>query len=128
MRKLALLAIACVFAAGAALADPVEGVWRTEVDDGAYAEITVAACGPFICGTITAAYNEDGSTRESPNVGKQIVWDMVPGGDGSYGSGKIWRPSNGKTYRSKMAVTGDTLKVSGCIGPICSGQTWTRVK
>lgn len=117
-----------ILAAGSASADPVEGVWQTEPDDGAYAQITMAPCGDRLCGVITAAFNEDGSPRESENVGKQIVWDMQPAGDGSYRDGKIWRPSNGKTYKSKMALSGDRLKVSGCIGPICLGQNWTRVK
>ena len=127
--KILAMAAAMVLAAGAAFAaDPVEGVWQTEVDDGAYAQITVSACETKICGVITAAFNADGSKRESPNVGKRIVWDMVAKGDGAYADGKIWRPSNGKTYRSKMAMSGTSLKVSGCVGPICSGQTWTKVK
>jgi len=45
-----------------------------------------------------------------------------------YSSGKIWAPDVDKTYRSKMALNGNTLKVSGCVGPICRSQNWTRVK
>jgi uncharacterized protein (DUF2147 family) len=26
-----------------------------------------------------------------------------------------------------MALSGNTLKVSGCVGPICRKQTWSRV-
>ena len=127
MRNLTISA-AFLLTAGMATADPVEGVWQTEPDDGAYAQITISPCGERLCGVISAAFNDDGSPRQSENLGKQIVWDMQPTGDGSYGNGKIWRPSNGKTYKSKMALSGNRLKVSGCIGPICLGQNWTRVK
>ena len=128
MRKLFAATALVLAGAGAALAaDPVEGVWKTEVDDGAYAHIAITPCGADICGTIAKALDASGPNA-SENVGKRIVWDMTPEGSGKYGSGKIWRPSNDKVYRSKMALNGNTLKVSGCIGPICLGQTWTRVQ
>ena len=128
MKKLFAATALVLAGAGAALAaDPVEGVWKTEVDDGAFAHIAIKPCGADICGTIAKAFDASGPI-DSENVGKQIVWDMTPEGSGKYGSGKIWRPSNDKVYRSKMALNGNTLKVSGCIGPICLGQTWTRVQ
>lgn len=126
MKKFALAA-AFALIAGAASADPVEGVWQTQVDDGAYAHITMSPCGSKICGVISRAYR-NGSQIQSDTVGKRIVWDMTPGDGGRYSGGKIWRPSNGKTYSSKMVLSGSSLKVSGCIGPICKSQTWSRVK
>lgn len=122
-----ILAIAAAFAlcATAALADPVEGIWKTEVDDGAYAHVAIAPCGAKLCGTIARTFNASGEYA-SPNIGKPIVWDMEAKGDGAYGNGKIWQPSTDKIYRSKMALSGNTLKVSGCVGPICKGQTWSR--
>ena len=128
MRKLFAATALVLAGAGAALAaDPVEGVWKTEVDDGAYAHIAIKPCGADICGTIAKAFDASGPIA-SENVGKRIVWDMTPEGSGKYGSGKIWRPSNYKVYRSKLSLNGNTLKVSGCIGPICLGQTWTRAQ
>ena len=124
MRILAFAA-AIALSATAALADPVEGVWQTEVDDGAYAHVAIAPCGAKLCGTIARTFNAGGEYA-SPNIGKPIVWDMVSKGDGAYGEGKIWQPSTDKIYRSKMALSGNTLKVSGCVGPICKGQTWSR--
>lgn len=124
MRILAFAA-AIALSATAALADPVEGVWQTEVDDGAYAHVAIAPCGAKLCGTIARTFNAGGEYA-SPNIGKPIVWDMVAKGDGAYGEGKIWQPSTDKIYRSKMALSGDVLKVSGCVGPICKGQTWSR--
>jgi len=53
---------------------------------------------------------------------------MKPKGGGSYTGGRIWAPDVDKTYRSKMALSGNRLKVSGCVGPICRSQNRTRIK
>ena len=126
MRKL-VLAAALVLAGGAASADPVIGVWQTQVDDGAYAHVDMSVCGGKICGTIARTFNNSGEYK-SPNIGKRLVWDMAPDGKGGYGGGRIWQPSTGKEYRSKMALAGNRLDVSGCVGPICRKQVWSRVK
>lgn len=127
MKKLFLAAAFTVIGATAALADPVLGVWKTQEDDGAYAHVMISGCGSAICGVISRTFNSDGEYK-SENIGKQLVWDMQAEGDGDYGSGKIWQPSTGKVYKSKMSLSGNTLKVSGCFGPICKKQTWSRVK
>lgn len=121
-----MIAAALAVLGGAALADPVEGTWKTEVDDGTYAHVAMTTCGDKICGKIAEAFDASGPIP-SDNIGKQLVWDMVPAGDGSYGSGKIWQPSTGKVFKSKMALNGGILNVSGCVGPFCKKQTWTRV-
>ena len=127
MKHVMFAAIAVLGLAAPAFADPVEGVWQTQVDDGAYAHITIAPCGDKMCGTISRTFNDSGEYN-SANKGKPIVWDMVAQGGGDYKNGKIWQPSTGKVYNSKMALSGNTLKVSGCVGPICKGQTWSRVQ
>jgi len=127
MKKLGLI-FAFVFALAApAFADPVEGVWKTQVDDGSYAHIKISMCGAKICGVIARTFNSDGEFK-SENIGRKLVWDMVANGGGAYGSGKIWQPSKDKVYKSTMALTGNSLKVAGCWGPICKKQTWSRVK
>ncbi|WP_321364175.1 DUF2147 domain-containing protein [uncultured Celeribacter sp.] len=127
MKHVIFAAIAAVGLATPVFADPVEGVWQTQVDDGAYAHITIAPCGDKLCGTISRTFNDSGEYN-SANKGKPIVWDMVAQGGGDYKNGKIWQPSTGKVYNSKMALSGNSLKVSGCVGPICKGQTWSRVQ
>lgn len=127
MWKAIAAAALVAFGAGAAMADPVEGIWKTEVDDGNYAHVTFAPCGAAYCGVISRTFNGTGE-YDSANKGKPIVWDMQAEGAGKYDDGKIWQPSTGKIYRSKMQLEGDVLKVSGCIGPICKKQTWTRVQ
>ena len=127
MKRITLIAAACLLA-GAASADPVAGTWKTQPgDDGAYGHVTVAPCGSSICGTIAKAFNASGQEIASDNIGKPIIWDMQAKGNGSYSGGKIWAPDTDKTYRSKMSLNGNALKVSGCVGPICRGQTWTRI-
>ena len=125
--RILMAAAGLALAAGAALADPVEGVWQTEPDDGAYAHVTFAPCGAKICGTISRTFKAGGE-YVSPNKGRALVWDMEPQGDGRYRNGQIWQPSTGKIYSSKMVLDGDRLKVSGCIGPFCKKQTWSRLK
>lgn len=127
MLKLIRSALALVLLATPVLADPVEGVWKTEVDDGAYAHVTFAPCGAAYCGVISRTFNSGGE-YDSANKGKPIVWDMQSEGMGKYRNGKIWQPSTDKVYRSKMELAGDVLKVAGCVGPICKKQVWTRVR
>lgn len=128
MKRMMGAVAALVMSAGAALAaDPAVGTWQTQVDDGAYAHVKMASCGAAICGTIARTFNNEGEYK-SANIGKKLVIDMVPGGNGSY-AGKVWRPSNGKIYIGKMTVSGGSLKLSGCVagGLICSKQTWKRI-
>ncbi len=128
MKRMVMAAVAVVFSAGLAAADPAQGVWKTEVDDGAYAHVEMKPCGGNICGKIARTFNSGGE-YESANKGKLLVRNMTPKGDGSY-NGKVWRPSNDKIYIGKMQVDGNTLVLKGCVagGLICSSQKWTRVK
>jgi uncharacterized protein (DUF2147 family) len=123
-----LLAAALLAAPALACADPIEGLWQTQPDEGAYAQVQIAPCGPAFCGTIVKSFR-GGAPIQSPNIGRQIVIDMRPAGDGTY-AGKVWRPSNGKTYVGKIALKGDAMKLSGCVlgGLICAGQDWTRLR
>jgi uncharacterized protein (DUF2147 family) len=123
-------AAALILAAGTAFAaDPVEGLWKTKPDDnGNFGHVEVKPCGPAFCGTLVRAFDGSGAEIDSPNIGKQIIWDMVAQGDGAYGDGKVWSPDRDKTYNSKMQLSGDGLAVKGCVMGICrDGGTWTRV-
>lgn len=123
---LAFLAI-FAFTTAAAAQDAAEGIWQTEVDDGAFAFITIASCGNAVCGVISRTFNGDGE-YQSPNIGRQIVIDMVSVGDGAY-EGKVWRPSNDKIYIGKMDVNGDVIRLRGCVagGLFCASQNWARI-
>ncbi|WP_394178067.1 DUF2147 domain-containing protein [Yoonia maritima] len=125
--RIIAIAAALAFGGAAQAQDAAVGVWQTEVDDGAYAHVTVAPCGAAVCGTISRTFNGSGE-YQSPNLGRQIVIDMVPQGGGAY-EGQVWRPSNNKMYIGKMDVSGNALRLRGCVagGLICASQNWTRV-
>ncbi|MFY0622141.1 MAG: DUF2147 domain-containing protein [Pelagimonas sp.] len=127
MKKLALAAAIGLLGTMAS-ADPIEGVWKTQPDEGSYAHITLAPCGDKICGVISRTFNDSGEYN-SPTKGKRLVRDMVAQGGGAY-KGRVWRPSNDKIYLGKMQLSGNSLKLKGCVagGLLCSSQTWTRLK
>ncbi|MCK8484579.1 DUF2147 domain-containing protein [Aliiroseovarius sp. S2029] len=127
MKRLVMALALSVGMAAPAFADAVEGVWKTQVDDGNYAHVTMSKCGSAICGVISKAFNADGPIK-SENIGKRLVWDMQPNGGGKYSGGKIWQPSTGKVFKSKMTLSGNSLKVEGCVAVFCKKQTWSRVK
>ncbi|RAP41858.1 imidazoleglycerol-phosphate dehydratase [Rhodovulum viride] len=128
--RITVLIAALTLAATAAHADPVEGVWQTPLDDnGHFGHIRIAPCGAALCGTLIRAYDRQGRQIETDTIGRQIVWDMKPQGDGRYGQGKVWAPDRDKTYNSKMALEGEFLSVSGCVIGICrDGGRWKRVQ
>ena len=128
MKKLLLATVLAALAAPAA-ADPVYGRWRTAPDDnGNTGIIEIAACGNRICGVLIQAMDARGQQMASPNVGRQIVWDMEPAGNGQYRNGQVWAPDRNRTYNSRMELRGDRLGVSGCVLMICRVAGWTRVR
>ena len=127
--KTMILAAAFALAGTAAMAaDPIEGLWQTQADEGASAFVQISPCGGAFCGTIVKTYKA-GAEYASPNGGKQIVRSMKATGDGNY-EGQVWRPANDKVYNGKASVAGTTMKLSGCVagGLICKAQTWTKLK
>lgn len=127
MKKTLILAMAGLWAAGAAYADPIEGMWKTQPDDGVFYHVNMQKCGPSFCGKFVKRF-ENGKETGGAMIGKNAVFDMKPKGGGSY-EGKAWKPSNNKTYNGKGSHSGNSLKMSGCVlgGLICLSQKWTRL-
>ena len=137
----AAAAMVLLSATGAQAADPVMGEWQTV---GGSAKVRIGPCASDAakaCGTITwmknakdkpgsplkDTRNPDANLRNRPLVGLQMIRDFKPAGPGKWTGGKIYDPGAGKTYSSKISANGNgSLKVEGCIGPICQAQTWTR--
>ncbi len=130
MRVFAISAVLATLTAGVVNADPIEGVWQTEVDDGAYAHVTISPCNPGFCGIISRTFNADGE-YQSPNLGEMIVINMVPSGTNKY-NGQVWRPSNDQIYIGKVTLKSSATKMDlrGCVagGLICAKQKWTRLQ
>ncbi len=129
MKKLMLGSAVLVSLALPALADPVHGHWRTAPDDnGNTGIVAIADCGERICGTLIEAHDGSGQTMTSPNVGRQIIWDMEPQGNGRYRNGRVWAPDRDQTYNARLELEGDRLTVSGCVLVFCRDAVWSRAR
>ena len=122
------IAAALMLAGAVAHADPIEGTWQTQPDEGAFAHVRMVPCGSGFCGTITRTFK---GTQEykGENIGLQIVTEMIPQGGGNY-KGKVLRPADRKIYNGKASVAGDRMSLAGCVagGLICKSQTWARIQ
>ncbi|RVD57142.1 DUF2147 domain-containing protein [Mesorhizobium sp. M2D.F.Ca.ET.185.01.1.1] len=111
-RKMSLALAATMIMAGAALADPIEGNWKTQAGD-------------------TAAIGGSGSFSITLTTGKyagKTIGSLKATGDNKY-AGSITDPANDKTYSGKATLSGTSLKMSGCVlgGLICKSQTWHKL-
>jgi uncharacterized protein (DUF2147 family) len=132
----ALLAAPSVRAQGAG--EPT-GIWLTQAGD---ARVRVSKCGGGICGVIVGLKqpidpatgkpqvddkNPNPALAKRPMIGLPLFSGMHATGPGKW-SGQIYNADDGNTYASNVAVAGpDTLRVEGCMGALCGGETWTRV-
>jgi uncharacterized protein (DUF2147 family) len=116
----------------------VSGVWLTQAGD---AKVRVSRCGGGICGVIVWLRdpinpatgkphvddkNPNPSLARRPMIGLPLFSGMHPSGANRW-SGQIYNADDGSTYASNVSVSGpDTLRVEGCVGVLCGGETWTR--
>ncbi|WP_117195479.1 DUF2147 domain-containing protein [Rhizobium terrae] len=92
-------------------AEPIEGNWKTASGETA----AIGKCGSAYCVTL----------KTGKHAGKQI--GRLSGKDGEY-SGEITDPAEDKTYSGSGSVSGNSLKMKGCVMTIfCKSQTWTRL-
>ena len=115
------------------------GVWLTQAGD---ARVKVSKCGGGLCGVIVGLKepidpatgkpqvddkNPTPGLRKRPMIGLPLFSGMQPVAAGKW-SGQIYNADDGGTYASSISVAGpDTLRVEGCVGALCGGETWTRV-
>ena len=136
-----LAIIATLFGTTSAPAQGTEpvGVWLTEKGD---ARVKISKCGSGICGVIVGLKdpidpatgqhqvddkNPNPALRTRPTIGLSLFISMRPSAPGRW-SGQIYNADDGGTYASHVTFGGgDALRVEGCVGPICGGETWTRV-
>jgi uncharacterized protein (DUF2147 family) len=98
-------------APAAMAAEPIEGNWKTASGETA----VIARCGEAFCVTL----------KTGKFAGKQI--GRMDGKASDY-KGEITDPANDKTYAGTGAVTGNSLKMKGCVLAVfCKAQTWTRL-
>jgi uncharacterized protein (DUF2147 family) len=72
--------------------------------------------------------NPDEARRNDPIRGMNLVKGFTYKGKNKWAGGTIYDPNNGKTYKCKMSLKGDDLKVRGFIGVALFGRTvhWIR--
>ena len=115
------------------------GVWQTQAGD---ARVKVSKCGGGICGVIVGLKepidpatgkpqvddkNPNPALKKRPMIGLPLFSGMQPVGPNKW-SGQIYNADDGCSYASSVSVAGpDTLRVEGCVGALCGGETWTRV-
>jgi len=133
--------LVALFGAHAARAQSADasGVWLTQAGD---ARVKVSKCGGGICGVIvwlkepydtatgqpaTDSKNPNPALAKRPLIGLSLFSSMHAAGPSKW-SGQIYNADDGSMYASHISVTGaDTLRVEGCLGALCGGETWTRV-
>ena len=115
-----------------------DGIWLTQAGD---AKVRVSKCGAGICGVVVWLRepidpltgkpqvddkNPNPALAKRPIIGISLFLGMRPAGSSQW-SGQIYNADDGKTYASKISVTGPaTLKVEGCVGTLCGGEDWSR--
>ncbi len=132
--------LAVLFDASTAFAQgaDVSGTWLTQAGD---ARVKISKCGGGICGVIvwlkepydtatgkpaTDSKNPNPALARRPLIGLPMFSGMPPAGPNRW-SGQIYNADDGSVYASNIALTAaGTLKVEGCVGALCGGETWTR--
>jgi uncharacterized protein (DUF2147 family) len=143
MARFGFIIATCVILSGAtpawAQASEPLGIWLTQAGD---ARVKITKCGGGICGVIVGLKepidratgrpqvddkNPNPALRTRPVMGLSLFIGMRPSAAGKW-SGKIYNADDGGTYVSHVTFSGgDRLRVEGCVGVICGGETWTRV-
>lgn len=113
----------------------VAGLWQTP--DGS-SVVQIMDCGDGTpCGVVVSVDPECGGMLADENnpepdlrgrdmVGVTLLHGFSPR-RGAWGSGAIYNPKDGRTYRAHLQLLSDeALSVSGCLGPICKKLIWER--
>ncbi|HEV2364974.1 MAG TPA: DUF2147 domain-containing protein [Caulobacteraceae bacterium] len=133
----AAMLIAAASAGGAAAqGQGVLGLWLTPVRQGL---VRLEPCGKALCGFVAGSpmltahpdqqdlHNKDPALRSRPIKGLKML-EVRPEGPGRWGSGWVYDPDNGATYKASLQETAEgRLKITGCVaGFLCQSQLWTR--
>ena len=137
MVRVLILVLICCSISGRA--QTIAGKWKTIDDETGKPKSIVEIVeknGKFY-GTITRLFRgpdeeQDPVCYECPTnddrykkkiIGMEILRNLVRD-DAEYAGGTILDPNNGKIYRCKVWLEGNTLKLRGYLGPFFRTQTW----
>ena len=138
---LIIFVIACSLGGYAQNADAISGKWLNATGEG---QVRIYKKGTKFFGKLIwmkvpneanglpklDISNPDATLRSRPKLSLELLKDFTFDGNDVYENGSIYDPKSGKTYRCKLTLNGDELKVRGFIGISLLGRTekWTRVK
>ena len=125
--------------ASPALAEEAGGTWSMS---NGKVTVKVNECGSNLCARIIALKepiskidgkpkvdreNPDPAKRQRPLIGLNILIGMKPKGEAAW-QGAIYNPDDGKTYSATVRLSGDQMKVKGCVaGIFCKTNTFLRL-
>lgn len=118
----------------------IAGNWTTidDVTGQKRAIVHINVSGDSASGTIVQIFPQPGDTgicskcpgafKGKPIKGMTFLWGLKKSGDNVWEGGKILDPKNGKIYRAKVTLQGNSLLVRGYVGFSVLGrtQTWRR--
>lgn len=106
-------------------AQDIFGLWWTTDKE---SMIEVYECNGKLCGKVVHVPNPDPQGKRVE--GKQLLSDFVQKKDNVWKKGRIYDPRKDKSYKAKLTLKGDELKVRGYVGISLFGKTktWTRVE
>jgi uncharacterized protein (DUF2147 family) len=136
-RKLGIAGLFSLVLSGLALADEgASGIWKL---NSGKVTVRIMPCGPSLCGAIVGLAkpldkkgrpkvdkkNPNESLRNRPLMGLPILANMKPAGENRW-QGTIYNADDGRTYSSYMNLSGNSMKVKGCVGPFCKSMVFVR--
>ncbi len=138
MKTISLAVLGLLATTGFAFAADPSGTWR--LDNGKIT-VKVRQCGGEVCANIVGLkeptykdgkakidkYNKNPALRNRPLMGLAVLSNMKPTGDGTW-AGNIYNADDGRTYTATMTMTGNTMKLKGCVaGIFCKTNTFKKV-
>ena len=117
------LALGAMVLSGAArAADPMDprGLWLRQEGG---VQFSFYDCGEgLLCAKVVAADNPE----DRAGIGTVILRGAKKVAANEW-RGTLYNADDGKSYDSHIGLTGpDELRVEGCVGPLCGGETWIR--
>jgi uncharacterized protein (DUF2147 family) len=138
MKTISLAVLGLLATTGFAFAADPSGTWR--LDNGKIT-VKVRQCGGEVCANIVGLkeptykdgkakidkYNKNPALRNRPLMGLAVLSNMKPTGDGTW-AGNIYNADDGRTYNATMTMSGNTMKLKGCVaGIFCKTNTFKKV-
>lgn len=80
----------------------------------------------FTQGQTQDVRNRDAALRGRDLIGLPVLWGFTRRPDG-WRDGQLYNPDDGKSFRAQLRLVSATeLRVTGCLGPLCLSEIWTR--